>query len=71
MMATSTITKKPSSTKKNEERVSSLSLKESVKNFNDRLKRGEVMIYKSPQDANKFFWWWHIAAFLQFIFWYF
>ncbi|CAI2169521.1 8029_t:CDS:2 [Funneliformis geosporum] len=64
--ATSTII---SSIKANEERVSSFSLKESVKNFNERLKRGEVVIYKSPQEANKFFWWWHIAAFLQFIFW--
>ncbi|CAG8621003.1 4582_t:CDS:2 [Funneliformis mosseae] len=64
--ATSTIT---NSIKTNEERVSSLSLKESVKNFNERLKRGELVIYKSPQEANKFFWWWHIAAFLQFIFW--
>ena len=65
----STIAEKPSSTKINEERVNSLSLRVSAKNFNDQLKRGDVVIYKAPPDANKFFWWWHIAAFLQFIFW--
>ncbi|CAG8500402.1 18046_t:CDS:2 [Rhizophagus irregularis] len=67
--STSTNTKKSNFTKINEERVSSLSLKESVKTFNDRLKRGDVVIYRAPEDSNKFFWWWHIAAFLQLIFW--
>jgi len=67
--STSTIAEKSSFTKINEDRASSLSLKESAKSFNDRLKRREVVIYRAPQDSNKFFWWWHIAAFLQLIFW--
>ncbi|GBC10115.1 hypothetical protein RclHR1_09350002 [Rhizophagus clarus] len=65
----STNSEKSSFTKINEERMSSLSLKESVKSFNDRLKRGDVVIYRAPEDSNKFFLWWHIAAFLQLIFW--
>jgi hypothetical protein len=70
-ISTASIAEKPSSTKIkiNEERENSLSLKVSAKNLNDRLKRGDVVIYKAPPDSNKFFWWWHIAAFLQFIFW--